>query len=41
MVAVNIHTPYAALAETTENLVSSTNELILQRERSQPITDCP
>jgi len=33
MVAVNIHTPYAALAETTENLVSSTNELILQRER--------
>ena len=39
MVAVNIHTPYAALAETTDNLVSSSNELILQRERLSRMID--
>ncbi|MBC3864153.1 PAS domain S-box protein [Undibacterium jejuense] len=39
MVAVNIHTPYSALAETTESLVSSSNELILQRERLSRMID--
>ena len=33
MVSVNIHTPYAALIETTANLVASTEELTVQRER--------
>ncbi|MFZ6861404.1 MASE3 domain-containing protein [Undibacterium sp. Ji67W] len=39
MVAVNIHTPYAALAETTESLVRSTEELFLQRERLSRMID--
>ena len=39
MVAVNIQTPYQALAETTANLVNSTEELLVQRERLSRMID--
>ncbi|MFZ6719545.1 MASE3 domain-containing protein [Undibacterium sp. Ji49W] len=39
MVAVNIHTPYTSLAETSQNLARSAEELSLQRERLSRMID--
>ncbi|MFZ6755715.1 MASE3 domain-containing protein [Undibacterium sp. Ji50W] len=39
MVAVNIHTPYTNLAETSQNLARSAEELHLQRERLSRMID--
>ena len=39
MVAVNIHTPYATLAETSNNLIRSAEELGIQRERLSRMID--
>ncbi|MFZ6872905.1 MASE3 domain-containing protein [Undibacterium sp. Di27W] len=39
MVAVNIHTPYASLAETSQNLASSAKELSIERERLSRMID--
>lgn len=39
MVAVNIHTPYASLAETSQNLALSAAELSIERERLSRMID--
>ncbi|MFZ6778456.1 MASE3 domain-containing protein [Undibacterium sp. Ji83W] len=39
MVAVNIHTPYASLAETSQNLANSAKELSIERERLSRMID--
>ncbi|MFZ2999168.1 MAG: MASE3 domain-containing protein [Undibacterium umbellatum] len=39
MVAVNIHTPYATLAETSQNLARSAEELSIERERLSRMID--
>ncbi|MFZ6734859.1 MASE3 domain-containing protein [Undibacterium sp. Ji42W] len=39
MVAVNIHTPYASLAETSQNLAHSAAELSTERERLSRMID--
>ncbi|MFZ6744316.1 MASE3 domain-containing protein [Undibacterium sp. JH2W] len=39
MVAVNIHTPYASLAETSQNLARSAEELHIERERLSRMID--
>ncbi|PXX46602.1 MASE3 domain-containing protein [Undibacterium pigrum] len=39
MVAINIHTPYATLAETSENLARSAEELSIERERLSRMID--
>ncbi|MES2039424.1 MAG: MASE3 domain-containing protein, partial [Pseudomonadota bacterium] len=39
MVAVNIHTPYASLAETSQNLANSAQELSVERERLSRMID--
>ncbi|BBB60365.1 hypothetical protein UNDKW_2092 [Undibacterium sp. KW1] len=39
MVSVNIHTPYASLAETSQNLARSAEELSIERERLSRMID--
>jgi|GEM_PF-408721 len=39
MVAINIHTPYATLAETSQNLARSAEELSMERERLSRMID--
>lgn len=39
MVSVNIHTPYASLAETSQNLARSAEELRIERERLSRMID--
>lgn len=39
MVAINIHTPYATLAETSQNLARSAEELSIERERLSRMID--
>ncbi|MFZ6679992.1 MASE3 domain-containing protein [Undibacterium sp. Tian12W] len=39
MVSVNIHTPYASLAETSQNLARSAAELSMERERLSRMID--